>query len=159
MVIHLQNADDTSLNFLALFLPCLVRYAGRHNIVLLVRNDWSATIQAWHAIDEVFYLVARDSVYVARMMLGILSWEELPYRCMDGLLEQMLPKCTSQAIIQRCHKNSCGLHNEQERRCLKPARPNPELSERGATVSNTQMVDSPDIMEGDGGSEVQDGHG
>ena len=166
----LENANDGSLSFLALFLPGLARYTGRHNITLYFRNGWPASIQAWHTIDEVFYLVVQENVYVSHSgtwlsNVNFLPWEELPYRCMDDFLEQMLPKCASQSIIRRCQDNLCGLHNEQERRCVKLELPDPELSERGAAVSNAQTAASSDpsrIMEGridDSGSEVLGGQG
>lgn len=112
----LLDADDNTLAYLSLILPCLLPKSYKDtSIIITVRNGWSASMHTWHALDQTLLSLPRrrDTMQVSlrsHVKAAIPTWEALPYECMDVVQKEMLPGCDSQELLaewcgnrQRCH--------------------------------------------------------
>ena len=116
--VDLVDADDNTLAYLSLILPCLLpRPHRKTSIWVEVRSGWTASTHAWHTLEETLLSLPRGEEMQVSLQLyyyaAIPTRETLPDECMDIVAKEMLPRCVSHnLLVGRCSDNfHCPLHN------------------------------------------------
>ena len=112
---RIYNADEKELSYLSHVFPYLDR-CGLSQITIEIWDQWSADPQAWKSVDYALWEFSRRTIRTVtvalRAVVGVPTWDVLPYRCMNTFYEEVLPQCVSHGLVDRCSlTEKCSLHD------------------------------------------------